>query len=570
MSIPGFIYFEGEYRQGEDDWKPLTKDCNISGYEGDLVLRGRFDTELPENVQINSYLEHIGMSIFVNGEMMFESSMEQFSDMCGNSWVEWPMPALESDDVFEIHLHNPHRFGNREAYNTFLNSTSIGSDFVMKTYLEQKEFSYQMLCVIILVASTALIGTAIGYLLMHITGSSLLLKLGIFSLIMGSYMHFDAMGISLGNNRIVCDTYIRQISIIFAGWIFVTALAELFKKKQRQIAEIAVYVLILADLVFMVLSCTGKMRIYDTGIYWVFVQAMVSILMLVLCIVELRSCEKKERILLVSGTLILAAFFAELLNAFVGLWKNDICIKVVFTLLFIIHIIRAILMIAANQKASIKAEELKQEMQNSRTVLAMSQIQTHFIFNFLNAVSGMCQYDPEKADETLVMFSRYLRKNISIMNNGDPEPFTKSLEHLEDYIKLEQIRFGDKIHFEENIETKDFMIPPLILQPVVENAIKHGILKRKSGGTIRLHTWKEMNGDNKVEISDDGVGFDIKCDHREENVGIRNIRFRLKYMINGTMDIKSVPGKGTCVTITIPGTSGSLKGEKKNEGNLRG
>ena len=207
---------------------------------------------------------------------------------------------------------------------------------------------------------------------------------------------------------------------------------------------------------------------------------------------------------------------------------------------------------AKNQQDSIRAEKLREELKNSRVVLAMSQIRTHFVFNILNAISGMCEDDPQKADETLVMFSHYLRSNINIMEEDEPETFTKSLEHLEEYVFLEQMRFGEKIQFAKKIEADNFKIPPLILQPLVENAIRHGLLHKKQGGTVSLHTWAE-NGDSIIEISDDGVGFDMANAQGQESVGMKNVRFRLKYMVGGTMDIKSTPGQGTTVTITIPG-----------------
>lgn len=89
------------------------------------------------------------------------------------------------------------------------------------------------------------------------------------------------------------------------------------------------------------------------------------------------------------------------------------------------------------------------------------------------------------------------------------------------------------------------------MQPVVENSIKHGILRKKAGGTIRLHTWRE-NGNNIIEISDDGVGFDTNTAPKEGAVGIKNVRFRLENMVGGSMDVKSSPGVGTTVTIAIP------------------
>lgn len=135
------------------------------------------------------------------------------------------------------------------------------------------------------------------------------------------------------------------------------------------------------------------------------------------------------------------------MNAYTNFWTSGIVIKVLFILFFIYHLLHAVVAIAGNQRESEKAKVLAKELKNSRIVLAMSQIKTHFIFNVLTAISGMCEYDPIKADETLVQFARYLRHNIDVMQEDGLEMFSKTLEHLEDYVQLEQVRFGDKIKF---------------------------------------------------------------------------------------------------------------------------
>jgi len=196
-------------------------------------------------------------------------------------------------------------------------------------------------------------------------------------------------------------------------------------------------------------------------------------------------------------------------------------------------------------------EEMNTQLMLSRTTTMMSQIRSHFVFNILNAISGMCKYDPEKADDTIVRFARYLRSNIDIMENDKNIPFTTDLKQLEDYVILEQVRFGDKLEFYTDIKEDRFMIPPLILQPVVENAIKHGISKKQSAGTIILRT-HATDRDIVITVEDDGVGFDVRELSKENSVGIRNIRFRLRHLVNGTLDITSKIGTGTTVTITIP------------------
>lgn len=196
-------------------------------------------------------------------------------------------------------------------------------------------------------------------------------------------------------------------------------------------------------------------------------------------------------------------------------------------------------------------EALQTQLVLSRTTTMMSQIRSHFVFNILNAISGMCKYDPEKADDTVVRFSRYLRNNIDIMEKDENIPFTTILQELEDYVVLEQVRFGDKIEFYTDIEADQFELPPLILQPVVENAIKHGVSKKLTDGTIILRT--RDGGDHIViTVEDDGVGFNMKELDKEKSVGLRNIRFRLEHLVNGRLDIASREGEGTTVTITIP------------------
>lgn len=194
--------------------------------------------------------------------------------------------------------------------------------------------------------------------------------------------------------------------------------------------------------------------------------------------------------------------------------------------------------------------ELERELTLSRAATMMSQIRSHFVFNILNAISGMCKYDPEKADETVVRFARYLRNNISIMEDDSNIPFTTDLKRLEDYVILEQIRFGDRLEFYTDIEADQFLLPPLILQPVVENAIKHGISRKQDGGTIVLRT-RETADAVVITVEDDGVGFEESELEKKGSVGLNNIRFRLKHKGNGRLEIHSEVGKGTVVTITI-------------------
>lgn len=195
--------------------------------------------------------------------------------------------------------------------------------------------------------------------------------------------------------------------------------------------------------------------------------------------------------------------------------------------------------------------EKDQQLVQSRITTMMSQIRSHFVFNILNAISGMCKYDPEKADKTVVRFARYLRANIDIMQDDQAITFHSDLRHVEDYVALEQVRFGDQIQFVTDITVEQFLIPPLILQPIVENAIKHGLTPKPAGGTITLRTWAD-DSNIYIAVQDDGVGFDPGAMNNDKSVGLKNVRYRLQYTMHGSLNIESTPGKGTTVTISIP------------------
>ena len=234
-----------------------------------------------------------------------------------------------------------------------------------------------------------------------------------------------------------------------------------------------------------------------------------------------------------------------------GFVKPGIIIKPTFLVLFLVYLLVELKNLIENQQKIEDAKKLEEELRDSRSSLAMSQIRSHFIFNVLNAISGLCKYDANKADEMIICFSRYLRNNIDIINDDSLLPFSIEIKHLEDYIKLEQMRFNNKIAFNYKIEVSDFLIPPLILQPLIENSIKHGLLKKECGGNINLTASKEGKY-IAITIKDDGVGFDTSKKFTNNSIGIENVRFRLKNSINGMMDIESIINKGTTIIIVFP------------------
>ena len=203
----------------------------------------------------------------------------------------------------------------------------------------------------------------------------------------------------------------------------------------------------------------------------------------------------------------------------------------------------------------------KKLIENQKAKLMLSQIQPHFIYNSLNSIQAIDGV-PQKAQNAIIDFSKYLRENLDTLTGSDLVSFDKELEHVKKYISLEQLRFGEKVKVVYNIECKDFMLPVLTLQMLVENAIKHGLTKKYEGGTVNITT-KQTDKNFLIIVQDDGVGFDTQKEMEGNHIGIDNIKNRLLNFVDGTLNIKSEIGKGTTAVIIIPKSNKNIFGDNK-------
>ncbi|MCI5891905.1 MAG: histidine kinase, partial [Clostridiales bacterium] len=206
------------------------------------------------------------------------------------------------------------------------------------------------------------------------------------------------------------------------------------------------------------------------------------------------------------------------------------------------------------QLAEKKLQLAQQETQltESRISIMLSQIQPHFMYNMLTTIMYLCRTDPEEAEKTVGKFSRYLRANMDSLTLKQCIPFEKEMNHVKTYLSLEKKRFGDKLRVELDINEKDFMLPSLTIQPIIENAVKYGMRKKKEL-KILLKTYSD-NDNYYIEIIDNGRGFDVNevKNDGKSHIGIENVKNRLHMMCGGDLTIDSVPETGTTAVINIP------------------
>ena len=191
----------------------------------------------------------------------------------------------------------------------------------------------------------------------------------------------------------------------------------------------------------------------------------------------------------------------------------------------------------------------QKQLEAQRNALMISQINPHFVYNTLSTIAAMCDTSPKQAKYLTIDFSKYLRRNIGTLTSEELIPFEQEMDHVSCYLKIEKARFRERLNVIYSINCKDFKLPPLTIQPLVENAIKHGITKKAEGGTVRITTYEEESN-YVVEIIDDGVGFDTES--AEQHVGLANVRGRIAAMCKGELTVKSTVGVGTRITIEIP------------------
>jgi two-component system LytT family sensor kinase len=212
-----------------------------------------------------------------------------------------------------------------------------------------------------------------------------------------------------------------------------------------------------------------------------------------------------------------------------------------------------------------KLEDQEKALLQARMDALISQINPHFLFNTLNTISSLIRFDPDMARTVLLKLSNILRRRLKSQVHFSP--LQQELDFIDDYLDIEVVRFGrDKLQIRKEIdpETLDMVVPSMILQPLVENALRHGIAPKIEGGVITLRA-QRGNGRLIVEVIDDGVGFSEQrqtevCD---SGIGISNVRERLKvvYGQDFTFKIDSRPGEGTAIRFEIPELVTSLPAE---------
>jgi two-component system LytT family sensor kinase len=200
-------------------------------------------------------------------------------------------------------------------------------------------------------------------------------------------------------------------------------------------------------------------------------------------------------------------------------------------------------------------EAQRARLTEARLAALTNQINPHFLFNTLNSVSSLIRIDPDRARSMVYKLSNIMRRLLRKSENFSP--LREEISFIDDYLSIEMVRFGDKLRFHKEVDPDalDRLVPSMILQPIVENSIKHGLASKVDGGEIRLRVWLE---DTRLHIliEDNGVGIpESKLGALfDSGIGVSNVNERLRVLfgLGYRMIIDSKPGEGTRTLIEIP------------------
>ena len=561
------VYFEGEYRIGDGEWQEIVEGEHISSTQGDVTLRGRFHMLTPngeyvgiysDEIPVAFYTDHINLTFYdTNGNAyMADHENPLFGESaCGVCWIAHTF--TEGENIIEIVVHNPHNFGNENAIDEMLSSVALWAGIDFEKEILDGGRAQRNTGLVFILASFMFLGTALFSSLIHVKNSKIIWLLGAVILSAGGYFMYTSVGISFWSESIVSNTTILGISMMLYMF-FLSRLITASLKKTKKLGSAVCMGLGVAISAFFILPMVTNVYFYDTWKIWVIVQNLANIVLFACLIKELIGENNKEKYMHIGAILPLIAFTADSIGIWLGAWNSGIVSQFVFMMLFIVAMVVLIRIIPQSINAVKKAKELEAEklilntqLAESRVSTMMSQIRPHFIYNTLGSIEQLCELDPPKAGELVHNFAKYLRGNFGELDNPKPILMSQEMEHVHHYISIENVRFPD-MTFTFEMKSNDFHIPALTIQPIVENAVKHGLMKLQKGGTIRVVSY-ETDTQYCISVEDDGVGFDtsVLLDERK-HVGLRNIRGRLNAMVNGSLEIESTVGVGTKVLITIP------------------
>ena len=580
--IPDVI-FCGEYKISDGEWKPIQNAGHISSTDGNVELKGVFRLYYAQTGEdlgavesgtvISLYLDHIKATIKDSSGNVWVSDNENElvgRGSCTEKWNEYIFDGKAGDEV-TVTVYNPHVFGNEGAVDRMLDSLGIYIEGGNSGLLS--DMSAIELTVVILLTVFLFVLFGVSLLLSVIrnrySGEIWLLWLLVF--FGGIYFVFSRDNIAIWNPSYALNTVMLGSSMMLYLLTAYALIASFIGGALKKIAIAVTVMLGLTSFVSILSSLHPSVKFYNTYPYWTVI-AVCTAMVLMACVVAYTLRNKKNIIgggvnkyVYITSISVLAIFIIDVIATLVGAWQGGVLSVLALLAIVMIAIIIMARVVPKSIRTILDAKSIEAEkqamelkLQESHISIMLSQIQPHFLYNTLNSIYHLCETNPMRAKYMVNSFSEYLRNNLSSLEETGLISFETELSHIKTYLDIEKVRFEDTLEIEYDVKCIDFSLPVLTVQPIVENAVKHGTSKKRGGGRVTISTLEDKEN-YIIKVSDTGCGFDPAKpkDDGKRHVGIENVKQRLSNMCGGSLTIESEVGVGTVATIRIP------KGDKK-------
>lgn len=499
------------------------------------------DEDFERDTYLSFYTVHQYVEVYIDGQLVYnmKPSGKLFIKTIGSNWTMIPLYREDAGKEIRVNIIPVYEsFRNREV--EFL----VGSKFSICADRLRQDWPQILLSVMAIFIGIVFICIA-GYKLLNKRSDGALAALGTFSVMMGLWRLTDTRFTPFLVPEKPILMFYTSMAMLMIGMVpLIKSMEKHFNKVSRRILDwycIAAASVCIVQLLFQIFGGVDMRE----NIYITHLMIAAGSIVLVGNVVYDRAkypqnqnsaIAKKSPLILVVGVLAdIVAFYVK--GTSYGL---------LFSLM-------AMLIYSMITGVNMMFHYIEQEKQlaESRISTMISQIRPHFIYNTLGSIEQLCELQPETAAKLVHNFSHYLRGNFSELDNPAPIRLSQEMEHIRYYVSIEKIRFPD-IEIKFDLRAGDFLLPALSVQPLIENSIKHGLMKLSRGGAVTVSSY-ETDTQYCVSVEDNGAGFDtsILLDERK-HIGLRNIRCRVETMCDGTLTVESTPGIGTKVVISIP------------------
>ncbi|MGN0818707.1 MAG: sensor histidine kinase [Candidatus Coproplasma sp.] len=502
-----------------------------------------------EKTHIAFYTTHQCSETYIDGEFAHRISVEGNIKTPGSNWVMIPLSSADCGKEVVVRITPVYKdFIERKV--EFL----IGNDLAIFTAQLKKDLPQITLSALAIFIGSSFIVLGSWWMIKRKSGDDLAM-LGLFAVMVGIWrmtdMRFTAF---IFSSSPIFAYYLSIFMLLFCIIPFIRSIRPRYNRLSQKIFDGCCIGAATVGLCQLVLQVCGVFDIREI-LFVTHIVIIVGVIVVLANAVYDKIIKKKRAFRHAIDFLPLICLVGAIFDI-IDYYVTANSSGLVYTLgSFILYALLAgIFSIKNYGEQGKRLAEQEKELYKSRVNTMMSQIKPHFLYNSLSSISELCLIDPNRARDALMDFSAYLRRNMDSIDTEECVHFSNELKHVETYLNLEKMRFGDRLNIVYDIEEQNFFIPPLTVQPLIENAVKHGISAKEEGGTVTLATRRE--GDKIIiTVSDDGVGFDVQSveiDDGRTHIGIRNIQKRLEMILpEAGLFVHSEKGKGTTVTVEI-------------------